>query len=101
MGVCLTGTDVVVISWYRRYRVPFAEISSVTVAGYLGLLSKGMIQWVPFVGSVGTLFIAEKSGRRRDFPSTIARRATALKLAFRVRQHGGIEQPRSDVNAFE
>lgn len=101
MGVWLTDEHVVVKSWYRRYRIPVGEVSSASVAGYLGLISKGVIRWIPFAGAVGTLLITEQSGRRRDFPSTIAKRKAALRLALLVRQHVGIERPRSDVSALE
>lgn len=101
MGVWLSDHEVVICSWYRTYRIPVEDVASASVTGYLGLLSKGVIRWIPFVGPVGTLFIAQRSGRRRDYPGTIARRKQALRLAWHIRQHAGIDRPRSDGNVLE
>lgn len=97
MGVWCDGVALVLRGWFRTTTIQVRDIQAVTLARYWGVLSRGAIGWLPFIGPIAVLKVRTANGRARDFPGTVGRRSTVAGVARRVRQQQGIEAGRSEA----
>ncbi len=98
MGVVIMEDAIQIRSWYRTYRIPYTEIAAVGYTRYQGLMAKTAVGWLPVAGVIATIEIRTTSGRCRDFPSTVGRLRTVLKLRRSIREAARLAPPRFDLN---
>ena len=94
MGIYLHGEYASVVSWYRTYRIARAELTSVQLMPYSGLINRNAESGIdPLWLFCRMLRLNTDARGEKEYPGTISSRKTAESLARHLRSWAGLFEP--------
>lgn len=96
MGVRVRESDLLVSTWWRRYRFDRSSVRWISDTRYSGLLNRGSSSKSDPLARWCRMIVVNIDGRVRNFPSTINTRVTSDSVTTRLRGELTTKQARSE-----